>query len=88
MSIKRCAFLHKEKRALKENKELRGRLPKIEESMEPVSRLHYGLLGIIPESLSVLSELKPDLPTRSEEDREQRIQNALHKLVESIRKEE
>jgi len=70
----------------KENKELKERLTKIEESMMPVTRLYHTLLGTIPES--VLSELKPHIPTKNEEDREQRIQKALSKLVELIKKEQ
>jgi len=68
------------------NKELTERLTKIEESMMPVTRMYHELSGTISES--VLSELKPHIPTKNVEDREQRIQKALHKLVEEIKKEQ
>lgn len=68
------------------NKELTERLTKIEESMMPVTRLYHRLLGTVSEN--VLSELKSHIPTKNEEDREQRIQKALSKLVEEIRKEQ
>jgi len=54
--------------------------------MMPVTRLYHELLGTVSEN--VLSELKPHIPTKNEEDREQRIQKALSKLVEEIRKEQ
>jgi hypothetical protein len=70
----------------KENKQLKERLTKIEKSMMPVTRLYHELLGIFPET--VFPELKPYIPTKTEEDREQRRQQALRKIVESIREKE
>ena len=69
----------------KKNKELTERLTKIEKSMMPVTRLYHELLGTIPEN--ILSELKPHIPIKNGEDREQRIQKALNKLVELIKRE-
>ena len=70
----------------KENNELKQRLTKIEESMTPLTRLYHELSGTIPES--ILSELEPDIPTKNEEDREQRIDKALRKLAKLIKEEE
>ena len=70
----------------RENRELKERLTKFENTLLPVTRLYYESLGLVPKS--ILSELKPDIPIKNMEDREQRIQKTLHKIAESIRRED
>lgn len=73
--------------------QLKDRLAKIEktvqETLTPVRRLYYEAAGIIPEDKEMLfEELKPDIPEKNEQDREQRIQKTLHGLVERMREKD
>jgi hypothetical protein len=61
----------------------------IQETLVPVRRLYYETVGLIPEDEdSLLKTLRPDVPERSPEDREQRIDNALGKLVERMKEKD
>jgi hypothetical protein len=73
--------------------QLKDRLATIERTVQetytPVRRLYYEIVGLIPEDKDMLFEkLKPDIPEKNEEDREQRIQKTLHGLVERIKEED
>jgi hypothetical protein len=61
----------------------------IQETILPVRRLYYKIVGLIPEDDVILFEtLKPDVPERSPEDREQRIEKTLGKLVERMKEKD
>jgi hypothetical protein len=72
--------------------QLKDRLAKIEKTVQetvmPIERIYYEVAGLIPEDKNVLFELKPHIPEKNEKDREQRLQNALHELVKSMKEED
>lgn len=73
--------------------QLRDRLAYVErtvqETVTPIKRLYFEVAGLIPDDKDMLlEELKPYVPEKNEEDREQRLQNVLHKLGLKIKEEE